>query len=67
MTITEPLCTPEDYERALKEIEQYFENVPEPGTEAADRFERLTALIVEYEGRASSHLHRKGGCDGRGQ
>lgn len=49
MTNTEPLRTEADYERALTEIEQYFENVPELGTEAADRFNRLAALIKEYE------------------
>jgi hypothetical protein len=48
MTITD-LRTEDDYERALKEIEQYFENAPGPGTEAADRLNQLTARIVEYE------------------
>lgn len=44
-----PLRTLPEYERALKEIEPYFENPPELGTEAADRFDRLAALIREYE------------------
>jgi HTH-type transcriptional regulator / antitoxin HigA len=39
----------EDYDRALKEVELYFENPPEPGTEAQDRFEVLVALIAEFE------------------
>lgn len=47
--ITEPLRTPADYARALKEIEAYFEKQPKPGTETADRFGRLAALIKAYE------------------
>ena len=43
------LQTEEDYELALKEVEAYFDNIPEPGTEAAERFKRLTNLILEYE------------------
>lgn len=43
------LQTEDDYKRALKEIEVYFDNQPEPGTEAGDRFELLAALIKEYE------------------
>lgn len=49
MTNNSPLRTPTEYERALKEIGVYFANEPEPGTDAADRFQRLAALIKEYE------------------
>jgi antitoxin component HigA of HigAB toxin-antitoxin module len=49
MKDAEPLRTMEDYERALKEIEIYFDNVPDLGTEAAFRFERLVARIAEFE------------------
>lgn len=38
MTSPESLRTLADYGRALTEIEQYFKNVLEPGTEGADRF-----------------------------
>jgi HTH-type transcriptional regulator / antitoxin HigA len=34
---------------ALKEIEAYFKNVPVPGTEAADRFDALSALVEKFE------------------
>jgi HTH-type transcriptional regulator/antitoxin HigA len=49
MNNAEPLRTANDYERALKEIEMYFENQPTPGTEASSRFELLATLISEYE------------------
>ena len=32
-----------DYDAALEEIEQYFENEPKPGTPEADRFDLLAA------------------------
>jgi HTH-type transcriptional regulator/antitoxin HigA len=40
-----------DYEWALKEIEKYFDKQPAPGTEDADRFDVLAALIKEYDER----------------
>jgi HTH-type transcriptional regulator / antitoxin HigA len=43
------LHTDADYEWALKEIERYFDNPPEPGTPDADRFDVLSALIEKYE------------------
>lgn len=39
----------EDYEWALKEVEKYFDKLPEPGSEEADRFEVLSALVEKYE------------------
>jgi HTH-type transcriptional regulator/antitoxin HigA len=44
-----PIRTEADYDAALKEIEHYFENEPEPGTVEADRFDVLAALIGAYE------------------
>lgn len=44
-----PIRTEADYDWALKEIERYFDQEPEPGTEAADRFDVLAALIERYE------------------
>jgi hypothetical protein len=41
--------TEADYDAALKEIEQYFEMVPETGTLEASRFDVLAALIGAYE------------------
>jgi HTH-type transcriptional regulator/antitoxin HigA len=43
------LGTSAEYEHALKEIEQYFDDEPKPGTKEAARFRRLIALIKEYE------------------
>lgn len=34
---------------ALKEIEQYFDHEPEPGSPEGDRFDVLAALIESYE------------------
>jgi HTH-type transcriptional regulator/antitoxin HigA len=44
-----PIRTEADYDAALKEIEQYFDEEPEPGTAEADRFDVLAALIGAYE------------------
>ncbi|HEX5281349.1 MAG TPA: transcriptional regulator, partial [Micropepsaceae bacterium] len=46
-----PIRTESDYDWALKEIEQYFENEPRRGTAAADRFDVLAALIEAYEAK----------------
>jgi HTH-type transcriptional regulator/antitoxin HigA len=43
------LHTEADYEWALHEVERYFDNPPEPGTDEADRFDVLSALIEKYE------------------
>jgi len=43
------LHTEADYEWALKEVERYFDNPPEPETDEADRFDVLSALIEKYE------------------
>jgi HTH-type transcriptional regulator/antitoxin HigA len=40
-----------DYDWAMAEIARYFENQPEPGTEAADRFDVLASLIEAYEAK----------------
>lgn len=46
-----PIKTEDDYDWALTEIAQYFEHEPEPGTQEADRFDVLAALIGAYEDR----------------
>ncbi len=43
--------TDADYEWALKEVEQYFDNVPASGTPEADRFDVLSTLIEKYEAK----------------
>jgi HTH-type transcriptional regulator / antitoxin HigA len=46
-----PLRDESDYDRALAEIEQYFENEPAPGTSEADAFDLLALVIEDYERR----------------
>ena len=48
-----PIKSQADYEWALKEIEAYFDNEPEPGTPDGDRFDVLADLIEAYENRTS--------------
>jgi HTH-type transcriptional regulator/antitoxin HigA len=40
-----------DYDRALAEIEPYFEKEPKSGTSAADRFDLFALLIEDYENK----------------
>lgn len=44
-----PIRNEADYDWALAEIEQYFENEPAEGTPEADRFDVLATLIDAYE------------------
>jgi HTH-type transcriptional regulator / antitoxin HigA len=46
-----PLKTEADYNRALKQIERYFDQEPKRGTAAADRFDLLALVIADYEDR----------------
>lgn len=41
--------TEADYDRALREIERYFEQEPKPGTDEARRFDILADLVKQYE------------------
>jgi HTH-type transcriptional regulator/antitoxin HigA len=43
--------TEDDYNWALAEIEQYFDNEPELGTDASERFDILAGLIEAYEAK----------------
>ena len=47
-----PIKTEADYDWALKEIERYFDDEPEPGTPESQRFDVLASLIEHYEGQA---------------
>jgi len=46
-----PIRNHADLERALTEVEQYFDNPPARGTPAADRFDVLTDLIEAHESK----------------
>jgi HTH-type transcriptional regulator/antitoxin HigA len=41
--------TEADYEAAMDQIEEFFADMPEPGTPEGDRFELLTVLVARYE------------------
>ena len=47
--IIRPLRSEADYDAALLEIEQHFDNEPKPGTSEADRFDLLALVIEDYE------------------
>ena len=47
--VIRPIRNEADYEAAVDEIETYFENQPERGTPAADRFDLLALTIADYE------------------
>ncbi len=47
--VIRPLRSEADYDAALEEIEQYFEDEPKPGTPEADRFDLLALIIEDYE------------------
>ncbi len=44
-----PIHDEADYAWALREIEQYFEHEPEPGSPDGNRFDVLAILIEAYE------------------
>lgn len=46
-----PIHSEADHKAALKEASAYFDNEPQAGTEDADRFEILLALIQAYEAK----------------
>lgn len=46
-----PLRSEADYEKALTEIELFFENEPKPETREADQFDLLALVISDYEAR----------------
>ena len=44
-----PIRTEAEYDEALKQIERYFENEPNPSTPEADRFDLLALIVEDYE------------------
>jgi HTH-type transcriptional regulator / antitoxin HigA len=46
-----PIKNDDDLAWAIADVGQYFDNIPEPGTDAADRFDVLSALIEDYENK----------------
>ena len=46
-----PIRTEAEYDAALNEVSEYFDNEPTSGTPEADRFEVLVMLIEAYEAK----------------
>jgi HTH-type transcriptional regulator / antitoxin HigA len=46
-----PIHTEADYKAVMREVSCYFDNEPEPGTPAGDRFEVLLTLVEAYESK----------------
>lgn len=44
-----PIRNETDHKAALRELSAYFDNEPEPGSAAGDRFEILLTLAAAYE------------------
>ena len=46
-----PIRSEEDYKAALREVSDYFDHNPAPGTTNGDRFEILLTLVEAYEAK----------------
>ncbi len=46
-----PIHSEDDYRAAMREISEYFDNEPEPGTPDGDRFDILLTLSEAYEAK----------------
>ncbi len=48
-----PIRCDDDHRAALRELNAFFDNEPEPGTHEGDRFEVLLTLVESYEANPS--------------
>jgi hypothetical protein len=55
-----PICSRNDYEMALREMEAYFEREPDAGTPQAARFDELLRMVEEFE--AAHYVIECPGC-----
>lgn len=46
-----PIRTKADYQRALRELSKFFNDEPEPGSEAGARFDFLVTQVGAYEAK----------------
>lgn len=46
-----PIRTEADYQQALKLVAPYFDNEPEPDSDAGGHFEAVVTLIESYEAK----------------
>jgi len=47
--LPKPICSRSEYERALREMEVYFEREPAAGSPEADRFDALLRMVEDFE------------------
>ena len=47
--LPKPICSRNEYEMALREMEVYFEREPEPGSPQAARFDELLRRVENFE------------------
>ena len=47
--LPKPICSRSEYERALREMEVYFECEPAAGSPEADRFDALLRMVEDFE------------------
>lgn len=47
--LPKPICSRSEYERALREMEVYFEREPAAGSPEADRFDVLLRMVEDFE------------------
>jgi hypothetical protein len=55
-----PICSRNEYEMALREMEVYFEREPEPGSTQAVRFDELLRRVEDFE--AAHYVIECPGC-----
>ena len=58
--LPKPICSRNEYEMALREMEVYFECEPEPGSPQAARFDELLRRVENFE--AAHYVIECPGC-----
>jgi len=58
--LPKPICSRNEYEMALREMEVYFECEPEPGSPQAARFDELLRRVENFE--AAHYIIECPGC-----
>ena len=58
--LPKPICSRNEYEMALREMEVYFECEPEPGSPQAERFDELLRRVENFE--AAHYVIECPGC-----
>ncbi len=58
--LPKPICSRSEYERALREMEAYFESEPEVGSPEAERFDALLRMVEDFE--AAHYVVECPGC-----